>query len=242
VKTNVTVPTLTVFRPAPGKANGTAMVVLPGGAFAVLAWDVEGTEIARWLAEHGVTAFLLKYRIRPFDAPGGPPIKDDADLARALDTKRRIAVADATQAMDVVRQRAGLYGVDAARVGMIGFSAGAITTMGVVLEARAASRPDFAASLYGSMMIDVATPADIPPLFIAAAQNDILMSGESAKTFDRWSKVFRPAELHIYAEGGHGFGMRERNLPVDDWPKTFKAWRKAQGLLPRAGGPRPARG
>lgn len=233
VFTEVRVPTITVFRPAAGRANGTAMIVLPGGGFEALAWNLEGTEVAHWLTDRGVTVFLLKYRV------GGPRPADEARPTRTEDRLRRllpayrIALADARQAVRVVRGSAGRYGIDPHRIGMIGFSAGAATTLGAVLEGDAADRPDFAASIYGMAMPD-APPvgADAPPLFLAVAQDDpAVRATGNAELFARWTAAGRPAELHIYAEGGHGFGMRSRNRPVDNWPNQLEAWLGSLGLL-----------
>lgn len=232
VKVNVTIPTLTVFRPAPGKANGTAMLVLPGGAFGALAWDLEGTEVAHWLADRGVTAFLLKYRVR--SAPPGQPMPGSrAELLALLEPGRRIAVADATQSVRLLRSNAAKYGINPDRIGMIGFSAGAIATMGTILTAEPAARPNFAAPIYGMTMMEAKeAPAEAPPLFIVSAQDDTTVPAEgSAQIFDLWTKAQRPAELHVYAKGGHGYGMRKRNLPIDHWPTAFEAWLRWQGML-----------
>ncbi len=145
--TNVTVPTLSVFKPTPGTATGAAMIVVPGGAFRALPCDLEGTEIANWLARHGITAFVLKYRVRPpgASAPAGPETFDHF-LVRTTAAR---ASADATQALKILRARADNLGIDPHRVGMIGFSAGAITTLDVATGG--SSRPDYVVSAYGAM-------------------------------------------------------------------------------------------
>lgn len=230
---NVSVPTLTVVRPAPGKANGTGMLVLPGGAFMALAWDLEGTEVAHWLAERGITAFVLKYRVSPLDLPTGQPAPGMETLIQLLQPKRKLAIADAGQAVLVVRANAAKYGLRPDRIGMIGFSAGAITTLGLVLEGEPRQRPDFAAPIYGMPMIATPTvPADAPPLFLVHAQDDPLVPAEaSTQMFDLWTRAKRPAELHIYSQGSHGFGMRPKQRPVDHWPAAFEAWLNSRGLL-----------
>lgn len=234
---NVSVPTLTVVRPAPGKANGTAMVVLPGGAFMALAWDLEGTEVARWLTERGITAFVLKYRVSQLELEPGQPAPDMATFIRLLQPKRKLAIADAGEAVALIRRNATGYGVDPGRVGMMGFSAGAITTLGLVLEGEPARRPDFAAPIYGMPMIEApVVPVEAPPLFLVHAQDDLTVPAQgSTQIFDLWTKAKRPAELHIYAQGGHGFGMRRKQRPVDHWPDAFEAWLKSRGLLDRKG-------
>lgn len=238
---NVSVPTMTVYRPPADKTNGTAMLVAPGGAFMALAWDLEGIEVARWLNERGITAFVLKYRVSSLDlAPGQAP-PGMADLIRMLQPKRKIAIADASQAISLIRKGAAHYGVDPQRIGMMGFSAGAITTLGVILEGDPASQPNFAAPIYGMTMIDAPkVPSGAPPLFLAHAQDDSVVPAQSSsQVFDLWTSAKRPAELHIYAKGGHGFGMRAKGLPVDHWPAALEAWLKSQDLLTPA--PAPAR-
>lgn len=233
VITNVTVPTLTIFRPVAGKANGTAMVVLPGGSFRALAWDVDGTETAQWLASKGITAFVLKYRVRP-------PQKGESfgesleDFARATKARRALAVADAEQSIRYIRSHARQYGLAPNRVGIIGFSAGAMATVDVALARDAAVRPDFAVPMYGAALTSEEPDKRAPPLFIAAAQDDAeLPSVNSVRIFERWTKVGRPAELHIYEKGGHGFGFRHHGSSSDEWPAAFRAWLSSHGYLPR---------
>jgi acetyl esterase/lipase len=232
VTISVSDPTLTVLRPPPGKATGTAMVVAPGGGFISLVWDLEGTEIADWLTARGVTVFVLKYRVS-LPGPDGVKPGDTTQPARTLEVRRSHAVADAAQAISLIRDGAARWAVDPKRVGMIGFSAGAYTTMGVVLEGNARQRPDFAASIYGGAKLDdVQVTADAPPLFIVHAQDDPLVSPTaSTAMFDAWQKAKRPAELHIYEKGGHGFGMRSQGLPVDRWPADFETWLASRGLI-----------
>jgi len=229
VITNVTVPTLTVFRPA--KPNGTALVVVPGGAFRALPWDLDGLETARWLTALGITAFVLKYRVRP---PGPEAAADRSfdDFAQRTESARAIAVADAEQAMRIVRSRARQFGVAPNRVGMIGFSAGAMATALAANAADPAVRPDFAVSLYGAWLGASEPSATAAPLFIVAAQDDpdapVL---RSVDLFQRWTKAKRPAELHIYERGGHGFAFRRHNLPADRWPDALQAWLGSRGYL-----------
>jgi acetyl esterase/lipase len=230
---HVSVPTFTVVRPAPGTANGTAMLVLPGGAFMALAWDLEGMEVARWLADRGITAFVLKYRVSELKLAPGAARPDFAELVRLIQPKRKLAVADAGQAVALIRRDAAKYGVDPKRIGMMGFSAGAVTTLGLVFEGAPAQRPDFAAPIYGMPMIpNPVVPAGAPPMFLVHAQDDPTVPAEgSTQVFELWSKAKRPAELHIYAAGGHGFGMRPKGRPVDHWPAAFDAWLRSQGYL-----------
>lgn len=233
VITNVTVPTLTVFRPAAGKANGTAMVVLPGGSFRALAWDVDGLETAQWLAGEGITAFVLKYRVRP-PLPGESFGESLDDFARATRARRGFAVADAEQAIRLIRSRARQYRIAPNRVGIIGFSAGAMATVEVALAKDASVRPNFAVPMYGAALTSAPPSAEAPPLFVGAAQDDAeLPVTNSVEIFQRWTKAGRPAELHVYEKGGHGFGFRRHGTTSDTWPSAFRAWFGSRGYLKR---------
>ena len=241
IVTNVTVPTVTVFRPRTGRGNGTAMLVLPGGSFRALAWDLDGTEVAQWLADRGVTAFVLKYRVRPpaERGPGKPESFDDF-VARTAPA-RQVAMADAGQALRLIRGNSGKYAIAADRVGMIGFSAGAITVMNAALAPEAGARPDFVISAYGAMPIEQVPAAGAPPVFVVAAQDDRQVPWQkSVAIYERWSRAGLPAEIHLYEKGGHGFGLRPHNLSADKWPLALEAWLSSRGLLgPAATLPRP---
>lgn len=233
--TNVTVPTLTVFRPEPGRATGAAIIVCPGGGFQVLAFDHEGAMVGQWLADRGVTAFVLKYRVRMTPAfrlvPDARHHQAEFDAAsRQLEPGRRIAVADGIEAIHFVRANAAKYGVVPDRVGVIGFSAGGMTTMGVVMDSSPADRPNFAAPIYGAMEADKAPPKDGPPLFIVAAQDDTTVPVQkSVEIFSSWTAADLPAELHLYETGGHGFGMLKHHKASDEWPTAFDAWLRGHG-------------
>jgi acetyl esterase/lipase len=239
---NVTTPTLTVVAPAAGTANGTAIIVCPGGGFQNLAITHEGEMVARWLADRGITAFILKYRVRPSSSFRIPvdvrhhPERFE-EFAKALEGGRQIAVADGTQALRFLRANAGRFGIAPDRIGMMGFSAGAMTTMGVVLNSQPADRPNFAAPIYGAME-DTTPPKDGPPLFIAATQDDYAVPVvKSVAIFSNWTAADLRAELHIYERGGHGFGMVKHNLPVDEWTDALEAWLKADGWMRSAKAP-----
>jgi len=233
---NVTTPTLTVFRPEAGKATGAAMIVAPGGGFVGLAFQHEGTDVARWLAERGVTAFVLKYRVHlmpGFRLPSADASDAELDkLAASMEPSRRLAVADGVQAMRYLRAHAAQYGIASNKIGMMGFSAGAMTTMGVVMDSEPADRPDLAAPIYGVMERDKAPPSGGPPVFIAAAADDPLIPpSRSIQIFTAWHAAKLPAELHIYEKGSHGFGMLKRHTTSDDWPHDFEVWLWAHGWI-----------
>ena len=236
---NVSEPTLTVFRP--DHATGAGVIVLPGGGWGALAWDLEGTEVARWLTERGITAFVLKYRVHDGDAAlmakivallGQPATAGRFDeFMKVLEPQRRIAIDDAMQAMRVVRSGAPKYGVAADRIGMMGFSAGAMTTVSVVLEGDATTRPNFAAPIYGANASDKVPTKDSPPLFMAVAADDKLTAAsESIEMFTAWQSAGVPAELHVYENGGHGFGRGKPNTATAKWTDAFDAWLTLHGL------------
>ncbi len=229
---NVTQPTLTAFLPSSSAANGTAVIVCPGGGFHFLSWESEGTEVAKWLRARGVAAFVLKYRL----VDTGPTQEDFRKAVTALFSSVRkgdtlpesmrkvtpLAIADGRQAMKVVRQHASEWAIAPDRIGLMGFSAGGVVTMGVVLEHDASSRPNFAAPIYGAGIAEgEATPADATPLFILCATDDPIAAVGSVATYSRWKAAGYPVELHMYAKGGHGFGMNKqgcrRIIGSSDW-------------------------
>jgi acetyl esterase/lipase len=232
---NVSQPTLTVYRPGPATTIGTGIIVCPGGAFHFLMVDKEGTDVARWLNARGISAFVLKYRVYP------TPDDDEALLRIAanphayrhqMDSVRPMVVADGLQAVRIVRQRAGSWGIDADRLGIMGFSAGGFVAAGAASQYDTESRPNFAAAIYTGWN-ERSVPADVPPLFVAAAFDDELVDTQvSISLYSAWKSVGRPAELHLYAKGGHGFGLNPQGLPSDGWIDRFWEWLQAEGFAP----------
>lgn len=229
---NVTVPELIPVLPAAGKANGTAVIILPGGAFRRLAMDKEGFGTANLLAQQGVSAYVLKYRL--VETPASL-----ADMARKMRediasgkpvTTHPLAIDDGRRALRMVRDNAARWGLRPDRIGMIGFSAGAMTTLEVALGPDAANRPDFAAMIYGPMSARP-VPSDAPPLFLALAANDPLFGHGDLGLFGAWQKAGKPVELHVFEQGGHGFGMTRQGLTSDFWADEFLAWMRMRGLL-----------
>jgi acetyl esterase/lipase len=232
---NVTQPTLTAYLPDRSVANGTAVIVCPGGAFHLLAIDKEGTDVARWLNARGVAAFVLRYRLirtgDRFPAEVGENLRDRDKMAALRAALQPLILADGQQAVRAVRQRAGQWGLAPDRIGMIGFSAGGTVTVSVALEHDADSRPDFAGAIYGAPRQEIHIPADAPPLFILCADDDAMASPASVRLYSDWKAAGHPVELHIYSKGGHGFGMQKQDLPSDTWIERFGDWLGAQGLL-----------
>jgi len=238
VVTNVTRPTLTVYKPAPEQKNGTAIVIAPGGGFMALSIASEGTDVAKYLAAKGVTAFILKYRLahtgedatQEFTTLIADRQKFDEMIGKLIPQSN----ADGLAAVTYVRQHASEWGISPDRVGIIGFSAGGEVTAAVAFQYKPDERPAFVAPIYAAATAfkDVAVPADAPPMFLAAATDDQLgLAPDSVLLYDKWSAAHKSVELHMFAKGGHGFGMRKQNLPTDHWIDLFAEWLDLQGFL-----------
>jgi acetyl esterase/lipase len=237
VVTNVTRPTLTVFKPSPELKNGTAAVICPGGGFMALVIGNEGTDLAKYLAAKGVTAFVLKYRVAHTDGDAtqefGILYADKQKFGETMKTVQPLAVADGLAAVKYVRQHAAEWGVSSDRVGILGFSAGGFVATEVALHYAPEGRPAFVASIYaGALSKDAAVPTDAPPMFIAAATDDNLgLAPQSVALYQKWTAAHKDAELHMYEKGGHGFGMHKQNLPTDHWVDRFTDWMQLEGFL-----------
>lgn len=235
---NVTEPSLTVYRPDPKLANGTAVIVAPGGGFHMLSSTSEGTEVAQWLNGLGVTVFLLKYRLTPtgddFQQQLLFRLISPAKMQEMLAPLRPLATADGEQAVRLVRKDAKRWGVAPNRVGMLGFSAGGAVTAWTLLAGHPDSRPDFALTVYPGLLPETLTPpAKAPPLFVMVADDDRIAAGDSKRLAAAWKAAGASSELLVYPKGGHGFGMTKRGQATDDWPVKATAWMRAQGLLAR---------
>ena len=226
-------PSITPYLPPKDKTTGAAVIVIPGGGHRVLAIDHEGYNVAQWLSERGIAAFVLKYR-----------------LARETNSTYQVevhALADTQRAIRLVRSRAQEWGIDPARVGVMGFSAGgelaAFASMrfdnGVEGAADAVdgqnSRPAFQALIYPGSSRKIEPSKDSPPAFLACAYNDRPDIAEGlAEVYLRFKRAGVPAELHIYGSGGHGFGVRASNRkPVATWLARFEEWLGDNGFLQR---------
>jgi acetyl esterase/lipase len=229
---NVTVPMLLPVLPAAGKANGSAVIIAPGGGFLGLSIDQEGFEVARRLAAEGVTAFVLKYRLFPTPVD---PVRFAADLEQLIAQHGPVRVNQASlddgkRALQLVRRRAAAWGIHPDRVGLVGFSAGAILTLRASLDPDAAARPDFAGIIYGPVTAEK-VPAGAPPAFIALAADDDLFAHGDYGLIGAWQKAGSKVEFHLYGQGGHGFGMRKVGTTSDLWFDEFRAWMRMRGLL-----------
>jgi hypothetical protein len=226
-------PSITPYLPAKDKATGTAILVIPGGGHRVLAITHEGYNVGEWLRDHGIAAFVLKHR-----------------LAREADSTYKIDVesfADTQRAIRLIRSRAKEWNIDASRLGTLGFSAGGelVALAGVRFDGgngastdeieRQPSRPDFLGLIYPGRSGDIQPTKESPPAFLACAYNDRTDIAEGlAEVYLRFKRMGVPAELHIYATGAHGFGLRQTNRrPVGTWIVRFEEWLVDSGFLRR---------
>jgi acetyl esterase/lipase len=242
---NVTEATLTPFLPDPARASGAAVIVAPGGGFRTLSMENEGYDVARALAARGVAAFVLKYRLNqtPREMPAfaeamramfsgtaaRPPRPDPATMATQLAPQ----LADAEAAFALVRRRAAEWRVDPQRIGMIGFSAGAMLTLATTLTS-AEAKPAFIADIYGPLAA-VEVPAAAPPLFVALAADDPFFANGGFGLIERWRAAQRPVEFHLYEKGGHGFGMYPKTTTSTGWFDAFARWLTMHGMMKAAG-------
>jgi acetyl esterase/lipase len=245
---NVVTPTLTAYLPKKSKATGTGVIIAPGGAFMMLSIDSEGHEVARWLQEKGIAAFVLKYRVMETPAEGlslgafgagrgtGAPVAAGRGAAGRgpgmnMGESGKYGIADGIQALKVVREHAAEWGISPNRVGIIGFSAGAMVTTGALLQEDAAARPNFAALIYGGPFGPMPPiPASLPPVFLAWAQDDALVGPLAMKFYEALRAAGHKPEVHIFSAGGHGFGMIKKGTSSDHWIDAFHYWLEAQGL------------
>lgn len=184
--------------------------------------DYEGTDVAEWLQQRGIAAFVLKYRIMQYKREGMPSDMDEAC---------KYGIADGIQAMKVVRQHAREWGISPDRIGFMGFSAGAMVASGVLVQPDSAARPNFAAPIYGAPFGAMPTiPAKLPPIFMAWAQDDGLVLEPIEKFYAALKGAGIKPEAHIYSAGGHGFGMKKQNTTSDHWIDECYYWLEAQGF------------
>ena len=227
---NVSVPTLTIYKPDPKIDTGSSIMIAPGGGFTILAFDKEGTEVAEWATSIGLTAIVLKYRV-----PGSARNRDKPWLAAAQDGQR---------AMSLVRSRSDELGIDPDRIGIMGFSAGGapVTFTAVVSERLYEAvdkhddhsfRPAFAAPIYSGWWLPEGAELSeaCPPFFLVITYDDKDRSIGMAEVYIALKKAKVSAEMHIYSEGGHGYGLRRTEKPVTSWPDRMEDWLRLKGFL-----------
>lgn len=235
---DVSKPTLTVYAPDPSVANGTAIVICPGGGFHLLSINTEGIDVANWLVKKGVTCFVLKYRL--IHSLTGNPAQDMMDMINnkeSSDETNRVigmAISDGRTAIAYVRQHASEYNISQDKIGIIGFSAGGTVAAASAFNYTADNKPDFVAPIYAFMpdSLQGNVASDAPPMFLAAASDDQLgLTTHSLSLYNRWFAAKHPVELHLYVRGGHGFGMRVQHIPTDTWIDRFGDWLQIEGFL-----------
>ena len=244
--TNVTRPTLTIYRPAKAKDTGAAVLICPGGGYWNLFWQLEGEEVAAWLNSLGVTGIILKYRVprRPDDIKGEPA---------------RRPLQDAQRAVRLVRSKAAEWGIDPRRIGMIGFSAGGHLAVATAtsfdkrtyepIDAidKLSCRPDFAIAAYSGYLKakdkdelapGLHVPAGTPPIFLAHGGDDLISDpGHSVVLYQALKRAGVSAELHIYGDTAHDFGVRPSDRPCSTWTQSCAQWLRQQGFLKGSTGP-----
>lgn len=242
--TNVSDPTITLYRPKRDKATGAAMVVFPGGGYQILAMDLEGTEVCKWLNSIGVTGILLKYRVPP--RPGAP--------------RYEAAFEDAQRALRLVHYHAKEWHINPNRIGVIGFSAGGDLAALVSSDFdrrtykpsdsvdATSCRPDFALLIYPAYLVvkrqdgyvlapELKVTSNTPPTFLVQAEDDPIGVANSLYYYLALKNAKVPAEMHLYAKGGHGYGLRPTQNPVTLWPQLAEKWLRGLGVLTTASYP-----
>ncbi len=238
---NVSTATLLPVLPPKGKATGAAVIIAPGGGFVMESMEAEAMKPARWFADHGIAAFVLKYRLDPtpasmdafkqaalarFAAAAAAGARGGADIPAPA-----AALADAQAAMRLVRTRAGEWGIDPHRVAYLGFSAGAIIGVDLAKAGVPGTAPDLLAAIYPSMAPTIVA-ADSPPLFVAVASDDELFGKQGYGLPESWRRAGRPVELHVYEHGGHGFGFDGKPGTTSlGWNQALVGWLGAHGWL-----------
>jgi acetyl esterase/lipase len=239
---NVSIATLTPYLPDPSVATGAAAIVAPGGGFRTLSIENEGSQVAEALAKRGVAAFVLKYRLVP--TPADMPAFEQSMRAMFSSAARprqpgqddpvttlAPQLADARAAFALIRRRAGEWRVDPAKIGMVGFSAGAMLTLTTELSGGDA-KPAFIGIIYGPLAA-VKVPADAPPMFVALAADDPIFGGGGFGLIDSWRAARKPVEFHLFEQGGHGFGMYQKPTTSTGWFDEFARWLAMHGWADR---------
>ncbi len=251
---NIVNPTLTVYLPDPAKANGTALILCPGGAMRFLGF-AEPERTAEWLNSKGIAAFILKYRVVPDiqvttneakpavpSRQGFPMMGNELSFREILNRRGNanpardnlehtkvisMAIADGQQAIRILRQDASKYRIDPKRIGILGFSAGGGVAVATAVTESSDGYPDFVATIYGPSLVDVSVPKQGAPLFIAVMDGHFNVTNGCAALFAIWKEAGRPVELHVY---DHGYGPAS-GMPVGSWTDRLYDWLRARKLV-----------
>jgi acetyl esterase/lipase len=237
VTRNVTVPTLSVYLPSSERAVGTGVIVAPGGGFRFLSMGAEGHDVAWWLAERGIAAFVLKYRLvetpaddREMWHKAAKMVADPAWRPDFTDDALP-GIADGIKAMELVRARVAEWAISSDRIGFLGFSAGAMVACQVALEANDTRRPNFVAAIYGAPFGNIpSVPTKMPPVFLAYSSDDVLATDRVPPFYSALLKAGQHPELHVYHNGGHGYGLNPQGLSSDHWIEDCYNWVRSLGL------------
>lgn len=236
---NVAKPSLTIFTPDPAVANGTSVVICPGGGFIALSMGNEGYDVAKWLVKKGITCFVLKYRVAHINTTDAVKYFNDAihggDKEKLQNQKSAVpySIADGKAALKYVRAHAAEYKINPNKIGIIGFSAGGTVAASSAFNYTAENKPNFVAPIYAYFPKEMQgkVESDAPPLFIVVAANDALnLQSHSVDLFTAWNTAKKDAELHVYNLGSHGFGMRVQHTTSDTWIERFYDWMAANNL------------
>lgn len=238
---NVTQPSILVYSASKAKANGTVVLVAPGGGFQSLSINREGIDMAKKLAEQGITAVVLKYRL--LETKSNDPatemmenIKDRPAFDKRTAPIKVMAGEDIKTAISYIRRHAKELNINPDKLGVIGFSAGASVILESVLHSKdMATLPNFAASMYGGPSDEILAtemPSRAVPLFICVAADDQLkLAPKSLALYNKWIQAEQLTELHVYEKGGHGFGVGKQNLPIDNWTTVYFDWLRFHKFL-----------
>lgn len=235
---NTSTATLTPFLPNAKANTGAAVIVAPGGGFLGLAIEEEGFRVAKWLADHGIAAFVLKYRLMP--TPANPATfrselasvrsGGKASFRPPADTPAT-SLADGQAALRHVRTNAAKYKVDPAKIGMMGFSAGAFLTLSIAFANDSTARPAFIAPIYGRFNAGT-VPQGAPPMFALIAADDPLFANSKLSLIESWRNAGAPVEFHLLQNGGHGFGLGSAGTSSNDWIFLFERWLAVNRIIP----------
>lgn len=229
---NISEPSILIYSPEEKINTGTAVVIAPGGGLRINSIESEGTMVADWLVKKGITAIVLKYRLVPSDKGKISGTREQKE--EMLQKVFPYAIDDALTAIAYVRKAALELQVDPNKIGMMGFSAGGAVTMGVAYNYTAKNRPNFLVPVYPwTAKYPVQKPQkDEPPMLIICASNDPLkLAMGSIQLYSSWKEMDFNVALHMYAKGGHGFGMTKRNTPSDTWIERFYDWAVSEKLV-----------